>query len=302
MDSHNNTTTEKGVLIMSLTQQELHEQILYPVTRVKAQSAGGSGVLVYSKEDPENDGDWINVVLTCQHVVDSAITVKNEWDSLLKREVKKDVMEEVSVEVFDYVGSKIASANSTQAEIIAYDKNHDLAAVKLTNTKRLDWVASLYPEDGIDDLKLFDEVWTSGCSLLHDPFSNKGELTYLREMIEQKSYLMYNAPSIFGNSGGGLFHGSGGLLGLCSRITNIQLGFGIDVMTWMGFSTHPDRIYEFLEHQELQFIYDDDDNYYDALERRATAQKESLRHLFAEDKGADKVPEPEKATGGKRKD
>jgi hypothetical protein len=27
-----------------------------------------------------------------------------------------------------------------------------------------------------------------------------------------------------------------------------------------------------------------------------------LRHLFAEDKGADKVPEPEKATGGKRKD
>ena len=289
MDSHNNTTTEKGVLIMSLTQQELHEQILYPVTRVKAQSAGGSGVLVYSKEDPENDGDWINVVLTCQHVVDSAITVKNEWDSLLKREVKKDVMEEVSVEVFDYVGSKIASANSTQAEIIAYDKNHDLAAVKLTNTKRLDWVASLYPEDGIDDLKLFDEVWTSGCSLLHDPFSNKGELTYLREMIEQKSYLMYNAPSIFGNSGGGLFHGSGGLLGLCSRITNIQLGFGIDVMTWMGFSTHPSRLYEFFEHQELQFLYEDDDSYHSAVKRRKDKQRKSLRHLFIEDKDADKV-------------
>ncbi len=296
------TTLREGVLIMSLTQQELHEQILYPVTRVKAQGAGGSGVLVYSKEDPENEGQWINVVLTCEHVVSGAISVKNQWDSLLKREVKKDVMEEVSVEIFDYVGSKIASANSTQAEIIAYDKNHDLAAVRLTNTKKQDWVASLYPEDGIDDLKLFDEVWTSGCSLLHDPFSNKGELTYLREIIEQKSYLMYNAPSIFGNSGGGLFHGTGGLLGLCSRITNIQLGFGLDVMTWMGFSTHPDRIYEFLEHQELQFIYDDNDNYYDALERRAKAQKESLRHLFAEDRGADKVPEPQKATGGKRKD
>ena len=107
MDSHNNTTTEKGVLIMSLTQQELHEQILYPVTRVKAQSAGGSGLLVYSKEDPENDGEWINVVLTCQHVVDSAITVKNEWDSLLKREVKKDVMEEVSVEVYHHLNQAI---------------------------------------------------------------------------------------------------------------------------------------------------------------------------------------------------
>ena len=226
-----------------MNQQELHEKVLYPVTRVKTAKAGGSGVLVYSKEDPENKGQWINIVLTCEHVIADAVTVKSQWDSLLKREVKKDVLEEVSIEVFDYVGSKIASANSTQAEIIAYDKNHDLAAVKLTNTKPQDWVADLYAEDAIEDLILFDEVWTSGCSLLHDPFANKGELTYLREMIDQKAYLMYNAPSIFGNSGGGLFHGNGGLLGLCSRITNIQLGFGIDVMTWMGFSTHPDRIY-----------------------------------------------------------
>ena len=174
--------------------------------------------------------------------------------------------------------------------------------MKLTNTKPQDWVANIYPKGSIEDLKLFDEVWTSGCSLLHDPFSNKGELTYLREIIEQKAYLMYNAPSIFGNSGGGLFHYSGGLLGLCSRITNIQLGFGIDVMTWMGFSTHPDRIYEFLEHQELQFIYDDNDNYYDALDRRAKVQKESLRNLFLEDRGADKVPDPVESAGGKRHD
>lgn len=285
-----------------MNQQELHEKVLYPVTRVKTAKAGGSGVLVYSKEDPENKGQWINIVLTCEHVIADAVTVKSQWDSLLKREVKKDVLEEVSIEVFDYVGSKIASANSTQAEIIAYDKNHDLAAVKLTNTKPQDWVADLYAEDAIEDLTLFDEVWTSGCSLLHDPFANKGELTYLREMIDQKAYLMYNAPSIFGNSGGGLFHGNGGLLGLCSRITNIQLGFGIDVMTWMGFSTHPDRIYEFLEHQELQFIYDDNDNYYEALERRAKVQKESLRNLFLEDRGADKVPDPAESSGGKRKD
>ena len=125
-------------------------------------------------------------------------------------------------------------------------------------------------------------------TLLHDPFSNKGELTYLREMIDQKSYIMYNAPSIFGNSGGGVFHGNGGLLGLCSRITNIQLGFGIDVMTWMGFGTHPSRLYEFFEHQELQFIYDGSD-YYDAKERRKERQRKSLRHLFIEEKDADKV-------------
>ena len=272
-----------------LSQQELHEKVLYPVTRIKAGKAGGSGVLVYSKEDPDEAGKFINIVLTCQHVIDGAISVKNEWDSLLKREIKKDIMEEVSVEIFDYDGSKISSANSTQAEIIAYDKNHDLAALKLTNTKPQDWVGSIYKKSSIDDLKLFDEVWTSGCSLLHDPFANKGELTYLREIIEQKSYLMYNAPSIFGNSGGGLFHGDGSLLGLCSRITNIQLGFGLDVMTWMGFSTHPNRMYEFFEHQELQFLYEDGDSYHSAVDRRKTKQRKSLRHLFIEDKDADKV-------------
>ena len=271
-----------------MNQQELHEKILYPVTRVKAGKAGGSGVLVYSKPDPKDSSKFINIFLTCQHVIYGAISVKDEWDSLLKREIKKDIMEEVSVEVFDYDGSKIASANSSQAEIIAYDKQHDLAAVKLNNTRPQDYVADIYPKGSIVDMKLFDEVWTSGCSLLHDPFSNKGELTYLREIIEQKSYIMYNAPSIFGNSGGGVFHGNGGLLGLCSRITNIQLGFGIDVMTWMGFGTHPSRLYEFFEHQELQFIYDGSD-YYDAKERRKERQRKSLRHLFIEEKDADKV-------------
>ena len=100
---------------------------------------------------------------------------------------------------------------------------------------------------------------------------------------------MYNAPSIFGNSGGGVFHGNGGLLGLCSRITNIQLGFGIDVMTWMGFGTHPSRLYEFFAHQELQFLYDENDTYAEAIQRRKNKQRKSLRHLFIEEKEADKV-------------
>ena len=271
-----------------MNQKDLHDKVLYPVTRVKTGKAGGSGVLVYSEPDPNDETKYVNIVLTCQHVIDSAISVKDEWDSLLKREIKKDIMEEISVEIFDYDGSKISSANSSQAEIIAYDKGHDLAAVKLHNSRPMDYVATIYPKDELDQLQMFDEVWTSGCSLLHDPFSNKGELTYLREMIDQKSYIMYNAPSIFGNSGGGVFHGNGTLLGLCSRITNIQLGFGIDVMTWMGFGTHPSMIYEFFEHHELQFIYDGTD-YHDAQERRKERQRKSLRHLFIEEKDADKV-------------
>ena len=56
----------------------------------------------------------------------------------------------------------------------------------------------------------------------------------------------------------------------------------------MGFGTHPSRLYEFFEHHELQFIYDGSD-YYDAQERRKERQRKSLRHLFIEEKDADKV-------------
>ena len=212
---------------MSLTQAEIHEKILYPVTKVMAGTSGGSGVLVYSKEDPKKPGEYINIALTCQHVIDGAIKVSEQWDNILKKDVKTDVLEEVRIEVFDYDRSKVVSANSSTAQIIAYDKHHD-----------------------------------------------------------QKAYLMQNAPSIFGNSGGGLFHGeSGHLLGLTSRITSTQLGFGIDIMTWMGFSTHPDRLYEFFDHQELQFLYDENDNYHDALHRRESRRHEALRNLLFESTG-----------------
>ena len=176
-------------------------------------------------------------------------------------------------------------------QILAYDKHHDLAAIKLNNTRKLDYVSTVIPKDEIDDLRIADPVWVSGCSLLHDPFPNAGTLTSLREMIDQKAYIMQNAPSIFGNSGGGLFHGvTGHLLGLTSRITVTQLGFGMDVQSWMGFSTHPDRLYEFFDHQELQFLYDSNDNYYDAMKRRDNRRKETLRSVLVD--GEDSKPAP----------
>ena len=44
-----------------LSNQDLHEKILYPVVRVRSGQGGGSGVLVHSAEDPDNPGEFINV-------------------------------------------------------------------------------------------------------------------------------------------------------------------------------------------------------------------------------------------------
>lgn len=264
--------------------KDIHENILYPVTRVRAADAGGSGVVIYSEPDPDNEGQYVNIVLTCEHVIAKNVVVKDEWDAVLKRDVKHDVTSECTIELFDYDNSRVISANSIRGEIIAYDKSHDLAAVKLNNTRKIEHVATIIPKKEIANLQIADPVWVSGCSLLHDPFPNPGTLTYLREMIDQKAYIMQNAPSIFGNSGGGLFHGvTGNLLGLTSRITVTQLGFGFDVQSWMGFTTHPDRLYEFFEHQELQFIYDPKDTYHSAMKRRGDRRKEALRSIILEE-------------------
>ena len=53
----------------------------------------------------------------------------------------------------------------------------------------------------------------------------------------------------------------------------------------MNFSTHPDRLYEFFNHQELQFLYDDSDDYYAAMERREAKRKNALRSILFDEHG-----------------
>ncbi len=264
-----------------LSIKEQHERILYPVVRVRTEKAGGSGTVIYSKPNPDNGEEYQTFILTCSHVVEAAITTKKDWDSLLKKKIEKEFLEQVQVEIFDYVYlSKVNSSNSYKADILAYDKYHDIAILKLDSPKKVDYVASLIPRDKISDVKLFSPIWTSGCSLGHEPFANPGFITYLSEMIDNKLYWMQNGASIFGNSGGATFlEETGEQVGITARITTLQLGFGVDVMTWMGFSVAPQRIYEFIDEQELKFLYDFSDTYLKALKRRDRKAKETLMTL-----------------------
>ncbi len=269
--------------------QELHKKILYPIVRVRTDKAGGSGSVIYSKLNPQNSEEYQTFVMTCEHVIDDAITVKEkEWDSSAKKKIDKEYLQQVTVELFDYVYlSKVNSANAIKADIVAYDKEHDIAILKLDSPKKVEYIANIIPRDKIKDIKLFSETETSGCSLLHDPFSNQGRITGLSEMIENKLYFMSNGNSIFGNSGGAVFLAdTGEQIGITARITGIQLGFGQDIITWMGFFVAPQRLYEFFDSQELKFLYDPTDTYKAAMQRREKKQKEALlnRKVDEEDK------------------
>ena len=267
-----------------LNLKEQHERILYPVVRVRTAKAGGSGTIIYSKPDPDNPEEYQSFVLTCAHVVDDAVTIKRDWDSQLKKKIDKEFKEQVQIEIFDYVYlSKVNSSNAYKADIVAYDKYHDIAILKLDSPKKIDNVASLITRDKIPNVKLFSPTWTSGCSLGHEPFANPGFITYLSEMIDNKLYWMCNGNSIFGNSGGAVFLAeTGEQVGITARVTVLQLGFGFDVQTWMGFSIAPQRIYEFIDEQELKFLYDSSDTFKKALSRREAKEKASKLMKMAE--------------------
>ncbi len=258
--------------------KELHEKILYPVVRIRTRRAGGSGTIIYSAQDPENPDEYQSFILTCAHVIEDAISYKKDFHPVLKKDIKKEFLEKVDVEIFDYVYlSKVNSSNTYKADIIAYDKSHDIAILKLDSPKPCPYMAKLISKSNIKDVKLFTPTWTSGCSLLHDPFANPGYVTYLTDVIENKLYWMGNGASIFGNSGGAVFlAGTGEQIGITARITVIPIGFGADIITWMGWFVAPQRFYEFFDEQELGFLYDPSDTYAKSMERRKTKAKSAL--------------------------
>ena len=72
--------------------KQKHEQMFYPTVRVRAQKAGGSGTVVYSKQ---HDGEYHTYVITNHHVVSNCIHLEKKWDPVIKRKVDKEVLDTV---------------------------------------------------------------------------------------------------------------------------------------------------------------------------------------------------------------
>lgn len=261
----------------------LHEQILYPVVRVRAKNKGGSGTVIYSAPVPDATFDeYETYVLTCHHVVEDLISVdKEHWDPLLKTKRPKEVLAQGTVEVFDYKWTSwVDSSQAYRADIVAYSSHKggkDLAILRLDTPKQIPHVAKLFKGDP-REIMCFETMFVSGCSMLHDPFASRGEVTYVNENIQNHQYIMANAPSVFGNSGGAAFRENGELFGVTARVSALQLGFSVDILTWMEFSVAPAEILDFIKEQHLQFLIDPEITSTECFARRKELQEEA-RHL-----------------------
>jgi len=281
----------KLVKTLVLTKEEikkLHEYIIYPTVRVRTGKAGGSGLIIYSKPIPEQeleDGEeqeYESYVMTCHHVIADSIKFVTKRHSFANRNIRIEDRQLVDVEVFEYEKmSMITSSNTYKAEIMCWDEQSDLALLKLQTGRKFKYVAKLLPRGKPEKLWLSETVCSCGCSLGHEPILNFGNLMGKHDMIENRSYWLSTANTIFGNSGGSDFLlESQEYIGITARISGYQLGFGVDIVTWMGFIIPIETIYSFWDEKLFMFLYDEKYTSKQCNEMREKRREEEEKKLL----------------------
>jgi len=231
----------------------LHKRCLYPVVRVLGEQTIGSGTILYSKPG-KTEGEVETYTLTNHHVIASLLAYKKEWDAVLQRDVKKEIKAAGKVEEFRYRPGKtiVVGESGVQSDVVAYDAQQDLALLKLRDIKQYDYIAEMWPRKELMDMLM--ELYCVGCGLGQRPLMTHGFLSGMGIEIDNYEYMLSSAPSIFGNSGGALFEvDSLKFVGVPSRIS--VSGYSTPI-THMGFFIPISRVYNFLEEQCYQFIYD----------------------------------------------
>ena len=244
----------------SLSQR--HQEMLYPVVRVRSGSVGGSGTTVYSKKDTA--GNWRTFVMTNHHVIENQIEVKERWDPVLKKETKSEITKTVYVEFFRYNNlSHVVGSFAVEADIATYDVLQDWALLELRDKENeAPAIARLFPRDKIEDeIHVLDEVYAVGASLGHAPIVTKGEITYLDDEIDNYKFGMSTAQIIYGNSGGAMFRWSKErkhyeFIGIPSRISVSLSGFSSTPIPHLGYFIGIDRLYNMLDEHMFRFLYD----------------------------------------------
>jgi S1-C subfamily serine protease len=230
-----------------------HEEMLDTAIRV---NTSGSGTVLYSKQ---HDGKWESYILTNYHVIGRQITIREIWDGMKGKKVKRETREPVTAFWFDYIRcSRSVGTRGRIADIVAHDEQRDLALLRLRDTERgVDRIAYMLPEEEYP--KLGQTVWAIGAGLGYPPSMTSGEMAFAEQVINGYRYQLATAPIIFGNSGGALFSYSDvrkkyEMIGVPSRVS----ASGFQAVTHMGWSIPTETVYTFLRDNFHGFIVGDE--------------------------------------------
>ena len=250
----------------------IDRDILLACTRIhsmgKGGTAGGSGTVIYSAKN--DDGSYSTYLLSNEHVVDNNIDVKERWDALLRRTIKDQFLGTVDVHFFEYKWEhRVVGAASKQADIMAFDKDEDMALLKIRSEMPVPAVVQMYPKGEESKLRIGMPCVAVGAALGEAPITSYGRLSQFGREIDNREFWLQSAPIIYGNSGGSVFlEDIGEYIGIPSRIA---VTYGGDAITHLSYIIPITRIYKFLESQMFRFVYDK--SFTEEGERKAREEK-----------------------------
>jgi S1-C subfamily serine protease len=239
--------------------ETLHEQLLYPVVRIRTAYTGGSGTVIYSQDRAEKSS-FRTYVITNHHVVRDAISVKKKWDNLTQSWKTQEQNSLVDVELFSWHKGKIIDRRVVKASVVAHSKDDDIALLELVSGDEpypleVKHVAQIASDDEAKALRVFQKIYAVGCSLGHDPIHSTGEITDTSDLIRGQTYMMGSAAIIFGNSGGAVFAKIGDGFRHIGMPSLVAVNGG--AVTHMNWFVPQSRIAKFLRTHKLEFFFND---------------------------------------------
>ncbi|MDQ7780512.1 MAG: serine protease, partial [Planctomycetota bacterium] len=177
------------------------------------------------------------------HVVAGYVTVK---DGVEKRDP-------VTVAVYR---RDLKDMDEYLTDIVAYNKQHDLVLLKMREGGKCFQTARLATRKDLSEVTVFTPVYAVGCPLGHSPLPSTGEITCQNKEVDGEQYWMMNAPTIYGNSGGGIFIVEGRrFTGVSAMLCVYQQFINVPV-THLGVMVPAATVYDWLDTENFQFVYD----------------------------------------------
>jgi S1-C subfamily serine protease len=249
-------------------------EMLYPTVMIDITSSGvvtnivsqGSGTIIFSgrRKDKswKEEGVW-SLILTNHHVVSDAINITEEYDPKVEESVEKETRRPVHVRFWDYNDYSTAVGTTGRvARIVAWDKDRDLALLRLDDRERkIGNVAIFWPEN-VGGPYLFQKTWAIGSGMSNPPYPTEGLLSGIGGKDAQGGSLyLSSAPIVFGNSGGSLWVYSKTrkryeMIGVPSMVS--AYGWG-NIVTHLAWSRPVSEIRGFLRENGFGFVIGDKD-------------------------------------------
>ena len=245
--------------------------------RVDAKNARGSCTIIYSK-----NGE--TYVITNFHVVQNNIKYGTAWDPLLQRDKKTELRDKAQI-LFPRMNKNndVIGWSTVDADIEMYHKEQDMTLLKFRD-ETVYPVVKWYARDKIKSIPILSDIACIGAALGQKPIATLGLLNGKQIEIDNYEYWMSGAQSIFGNSGGGLFildDEDWFFLGIPSRTAVQPMGFTAQAITHMGYFIPLHRIYDWLDDNCYQFLYDETFTSEQCEKMREEKAKNELLKLLA---------------------